>query len=46
MISSPGWVCLGDPTPGSSLHARLDDLASANAEIVPLVQRLTGPSRS
>ena len=36
MISSPGCECLGAVTPGAIVDARLDDLASGDAEIVPL----------
>ena len=36
MISSPGCVCRGAVVPGAELDDRLDDLASRDAEIVPL----------
>ena len=36
MISSPGCVCLGDDRSRVEVDAHLDDLASGDAEIVPL----------
>ena len=36
MISSPGCVCLGAVVPRRELYDRLDDLASGDAQVVPL----------